>query len=174
MKAIAKSFVAECRAAMVSTDGWAFTDSGVVECHDEQGRLVKVWKDDAGLVQESRSADTGALAQLTESHIAALKAVLAAHDSTPIMFQGEQVWDAASVDAVTVKRIMAVAGDINSQIKSLRLAVWAEHVKGNGNAFGQADKDKADAIIAASLALNTQVEAIRAEGVAFKQSKGWA
>lgn len=172
MRPIGPKWVSEAAAAGLC--GHQVGADGLIEVHDQQGRLVRIWKDDAGLVQETRIADLGNHPQVAEVQIDAIKTALAAHDSTPITFQGAQVWDAASVDAVTVKRIAAIAGDINSQIKALRLAVWAEHVKGNGNAFGQDDKDKADTIIAASLALNTQVEAIRAEGIAFKQSKGWA
>lgn len=111
---------------------------------------------------------------LTQAQKDAINQVVYAHVYTaPATYNGIEVWSAATVDAVTVKRIEGIAGDINSQLKALRLAVWAQHVKSNGNAFGQADKDKADAIIATSLAMNAQIEAIRAEGIALKQSKGF-
>ena len=65
--------------------GLAFSMSaGIIECHDSLNRLVNIWKDSMGSVQESRVAGIGAHAQLTEQQIAAIKAVLTAHNpATP-------------------------------------------------------------------------------------------
>lgn len=104
---------------------------------------------------------------------------LCVEDAPPVLptFQDMTVLTAADVDVVTAKRIRALIGGVDpiqEQLKGLRQVAWAEHVKANPGDFSQADQDKASTIIAASLTLNEQIEAIRAEGKAFKQSKGWA
>lgn len=144
---------------------------GLIEAHDTQNRLVRIWADDAGAVQESRTSDTGFHPQLTEEQIAAIKTCLAAHNPRTEEFHGEPVFDAASVNAVTVKRIASVAGDVNAQLKALRLSVWAMYVKDNPGGFSLEERNKAASIIADSLSMHAQVEAIRLEGAAFKSEK---
>lgn len=70
---------------------------GIIEVHDQQNRLVKIWKDDAGVVQESRTPEPKVAGydaegkpclkdpvyvQATEEQINTIKTVLASHDHT--------------------------------------------------------------------------------------------
>lgn len=80
MKPIGPTWSSEAVAAGLAGHAWGA--DGLIEVHDQQNRLVKIWKEDAGAVQESRMADVGSHPQLTESQITAIKTFLATHDHT--------------------------------------------------------------------------------------------
>lgn len=99
----------------------------------------------------------------------------------PPVFAGETVFSAADVDRVTARRIRDLlapqwAGDEIMQqqamSRALEDAVWANNALADP-ASSQADKDKAQAIKAASLTLRGQIQALRDEGAAFKAGRGW-
>lgn len=112
-----------------------------------------------------------------EADEAAVAAVVAAHDPAAApMFQGEYVASAAQVDAITARRIRAAIGGadpVQEQLKQLRLSTWADYVLGHQTDFTAEDVARAQGIVTAALALHAAIEAIRAEGRAFKQARGW-
>lgn len=81
MKPIGPTFGREAIAAGLP-DGFSFGVNGIIECHDVQNNLVKIWKDDAGTVCETRAFDHGTHAQLSEQQITAIKNCRASHDHT--------------------------------------------------------------------------------------------
>lgn len=97
------------------------------------------------------------------------------------LFAGHFVSCAADVDRITADRIRALIGGIDpiqEQLKQLRLGVWSQYAADHatwpdGTTIAQDDKTSAAAILTAGQALNAQIEALRAEGKAFKASRGW-
>lgn len=91
----------------------------------------------------------------------------------------EAVRCADDVDRVTGQRIRKVIGGqdpLQTQLKQLRLVAYAHEIRLQaieGKNPSAESVALAEAITAQSLAINTQIEAIRAEGTAFNAAKGW-
>lgn len=62
--------------------GHSFGADGLIEVHDVQNRLRRIYADDNGSIRDLPIVDTGAHRQVAETQIAAIKTALAAHDPT--------------------------------------------------------------------------------------------
>lgn len=117
MKPIGPTWEEEQRAAGLAPHQ-AGSD-GLIEVHDQQNRLVKIWKDDAGVVQESRTADIGAHPQVSDAQIAAIKNCLAAHnEASPLSDAAKQTISEKCYD--TDKIIKALAFLVMDEINLIR------------------------------------------------------
>ena len=94
----------------------------------------------------------------------------------PEIFVDQPVRSAVDVDVVTASRIRSLIGGVDpiqEQLKYLRLVIWAQWVNAHPTDFTEADKSKADTIISTSLALDSKIEKIRAEGTLYKKNNKW-
>lgn len=123
---------------------------------------------------------------LSSEELNALKEVVSNHE--PIWFEWiedgnsrrEKVISCEEVDSITAHRIRRIIGGtdpIQEQMKVLRLSLYAHEIRLQvleGKNPGAENIALAETITSQLLALNAQIEAIRAEGKAFKELKGWS
>lgn len=91
-KILGPTFPAELKAAGCASV--SLGDDGLLECHDQQNRLVRITCDVGGTAVAVRTPDSGNFAQLTDAQIAAIEAVLTAHDPSKQLpeWTGFLVW----------------------------------------------------------------------------------
>lgn len=123
---------------------------------------------------------------LTPEELTALRAVVTNHE--PIWFEWtengvarrEKVMSGEEVDSVTSHRIRRVIGGtdpVQTQLRDLRRAAYAHEIRLQvleGKNPSAEHIALANAITEQLLALNAQIEVIRAEGAAFKTARGWS